>query len=328
MIIFHRLVLIAGVALIAGCGGSGSCGGKLAFGTLAPASCEGGSTNTLTGRFLDSAVEGLEYETATQKGKTNANGEFKYLEGEIVTFKIYGVPIGAISGTPIVTPVSIAPITGATDFSLNVLRFLQSVDSDNNLNNGIKLPGSLPIPMPNFNQSSAAFAAVMATTPITLVSEVEAWQHFRNTLNQITADDSYTFNIAGKLARAYPFGCKNTFIAFELSFSNTGGTFVSGTDLAKRDNDGVCSGFPTPDEDVGIEFSYADFKRDGFLIPCNGSVCSLNQLNNVYQGTDSDGRTWIQVISHVKNSNQITSSKYIIRNGEKICIHKYLVKFE
>jgi len=36
--------------------------------------------------FIDSAVKGLSYETATQSGVTDVDGTFKYLAGEKVTF--------------------------------------------------------------------------------------------------------------------------------------------------------------------------------------------------------------------------------------------------
>jgi len=323
---FIKIMLITISALISGCGGSDSCGSKLAFGALTSINCEGGN-NILKGRFLDSAVEGLEYETPSRVGKTNSNGEFTYLEGELVTFKIYGVPIGSIAGTNLVTPISIAPITGAADFSMNVLRFLQSIDSDNNLGNGVQLPSSSPVQMPNFNQSTADFALAMAGTPIILVSEDSAWQHFQETLSKIDSSDNYIFNIAGKSAKAYVYGCKNNFFAFQLNFSATGAKFISGTDLFVRDVENLCTGFPTLEEDIGVEFPYADLKSDGFLIPCNGSTCTFNQLNNVYQGTDSDGRPWVQVVNHIKNSNQIISTKYIVRLGRKICVHKYLIQF-
>lgn len=321
-----KIFLIAITGIVSGCGGSDSCGSKIAFGGLISINC-GGDNNILKGRFLDSAVEGIEYETPSRVGKTNSNGEFTYLEGELITFKIYGVPIGSVLGTNLVTPISIAPITGATDFSLNVLRFLQSIDSDNNLGNGIQLPSSSPVQMPNFNQSTADFALAMAGTPIILVSEDSAWQHFQETLSKIDSSDNYIFNIAGKSAKAYVYGCKNNFFAFQLDFSATGAKFISGTDLVDRDEGNFCTGYPTPDEDIGVEFSYADMKGDGFLIPCDGNMCTFNQLNNVYQGTDSDGRPWVQVVSHIKNSNQVISTKYIIREGRKICVHKYLIQF-
>lgn len=45
------------------------------------------SDNTvLTGVFVDSAVQGVAYTTATQLGTTNELGQFSYMAGENVTF--------------------------------------------------------------------------------------------------------------------------------------------------------------------------------------------------------------------------------------------------
>ena len=42
----------------------------------------------LTGVFLDAAVMNIGYRTASQQGFTNANGEFNYRPGEMITFFI------------------------------------------------------------------------------------------------------------------------------------------------------------------------------------------------------------------------------------------------
>ena len=69
--------------------------------TLALTGCGGGSdsSNTSkpeikTGLFIDSPVKGLFYETKTQSGLTNELGEFKYIEGETIKFKLGGTVLG------------------------------------------------------------------------------------------------------------------------------------------------------------------------------------------------------------------------------------------
>ncbi len=44
--------------------------------------------SVLTGEFIDSAVSGIRYETATRSGSTNGDGQFEYLSGETVRFYI------------------------------------------------------------------------------------------------------------------------------------------------------------------------------------------------------------------------------------------------
>ncbi len=62
-----------------------------------------------TGVFLDSAVSGLHYETDTLSGETNADGEFHYREGEMVTFSIGNIMFGEAMGQATMTPLNLVP---------------------------------------------------------------------------------------------------------------------------------------------------------------------------------------------------------------------------
>jgi len=321
------LSLLAAILVTTGCGGGGGCDyNKVAFGLIAPQNCEAEAPTPLIGKFLDTA--GIDYETPTQKGKTNTFGEFIYLPGETVTFKLYGTTIGSVAGTSVVTPYSIAPQTGSTDFSINVLRFLQSIDSDSNSSNGVSIPLAPVLQNPNFDKSNSEFSSAMASDSISLISTSSALSLFQTTLNKTYAQDDYTLNISGKKIKAYPYGCKNQLMAFDISFSDIGGTFVSGSDTINRKADGTCEAQPLSDEDRGVVFPYAEFKRDGFIFPCGTSICTLSQLNNTYSGVDVDGRQWTQVISHTKNSSKIISTKYIFSLGGIYCKHQYTLLIE
>jgi hypothetical protein len=60
---------------------------------------DGGSSssgsNVQNGVFIDSAVEGVTFTTATQSGTTDSDGSFSYLPGEIVSFYIGDILIGS-----------------------------------------------------------------------------------------------------------------------------------------------------------------------------------------------------------------------------------------
>ena len=117
------LALIALMGL-AGCGG-GSSG-------------SGGGGSTATGLFLDSAVEGLSYVSGDSSGLTNAEGEFVYEVGKAVRFMIGDIVIGEALGQRLMTPVSL--VNGGNTNNptvLNIARFLQSIDEDDNVSNGI-----------------------------------------------------------------------------------------------------------------------------------------------------------------------------------------------
>lgn len=134
-------------ALLSACGGGGG-GGE--------SSSSSSVNNVRTGSFIDSAVEGLRYSTPTRSGLTNALGEFKYLDGEQVTFKIGGTVLGVTEGQETITPFTlfgIAPLEKESRISaslnqdtvssferaLNVAMLLQNLDEDGDPENGIDL---------------------------------------------------------------------------------------------------------------------------------------------------------------------------------------------
>ena len=95
----------------------------------------------LKGTFIDSAVEGVTYTTDTQSGTTDSAGTFTYLPGEIVSFYIGDILIGSAEGAGMLTPLEFVP--GAIDETdpevTNILRFVQSLDSDSDPDNGITI---------------------------------------------------------------------------------------------------------------------------------------------------------------------------------------------
>lgn len=150
--------------LIAACGGgSGGSAPELDI-DLSGNNAGGGSTEppppaTLTGAFVDSAVQGLHYQTATQSGLTNSAGEFKYAAGETVTFSIGGIVLGSAPGDDIVTPFDLfnmsvpsaerevrdllRPRGEVSDLEkvANIALLLVALDNDNNPDNGLDLTG-------------------------------------------------------------------------------------------------------------------------------------------------------------------------------------------
>jgi hypothetical protein len=54
----------------------------------------------LTGTFksIDGSVEGIEYRSGNQFGRTNDKGEFSYEEGKKIKFSIYQLELGTTQG--------------------------------------------------------------------------------------------------------------------------------------------------------------------------------------------------------------------------------------
>jgi len=132
---------------------------------LALSSCGGGSStssndsttpmvadtgsNVKQGYFVDSGVEGLDY-NATPSGKTGVtdeNGSFDYVDGDIVRFSVGNLELGEAEPAEdgLVTPKNIIPddiISEEDKVEAEglMLRVLQSIDADNNPENGIEIP--------------------------------------------------------------------------------------------------------------------------------------------------------------------------------------------
>ena len=109
---------------------------------------------TLTGRFIDSPVEGLRYSSfkplradacASHFGTTDSNGEFLYEPGHHVLFGLCRAcpPFANFPAQAIVTPADIVDAAWSIEDKgrtfRNLLRFIQTLDVDGDPNNGIRL---------------------------------------------------------------------------------------------------------------------------------------------------------------------------------------------
>lgn len=127
--------ILMSAILLTGCGG----------GSGGPENNEASSSSLLSGIFVDSPVAGLEYETETRHGMTDADGTFMYMEGETITFYIGDIMLGGAMAQSVMTPVDL--VEGAADETdpavTNMARFLQTMDADMNPENGITITGEM-----------------------------------------------------------------------------------------------------------------------------------------------------------------------------------------
>ncbi len=116
--------------------------------TLLFTGCDEGLTDSpeaQTGYIYDDVVGGLEYSTPTQSGITGADGSFKFLPGEKVTFKIGNVTLGqAAAAAQTLTLFDLAKVGQNSDGTpsdevANMAILLQSLDADQDPNNGITI---------------------------------------------------------------------------------------------------------------------------------------------------------------------------------------------
>lgn len=195
------------LVLLVGCGGGSSDepSGDTSKGSENTDSGEGENSNStmvLTGIFVDSAVEGVSYSTATQSGTTNSAGEFTYLEGEQVTFSIGATEMPAAVAAPQVSPVEMAVgSSNPADTTTNIARLLQSLDVDGNPDNGITISpdAAANAAFINFDVSTDQFANDPAVINLVansgsvnseLISAEDANQHLNSTLGIDDSDNS------------------------------------------------------------------------------------------------------------------------------------------
>ena len=299
-----KYLAILTVAILSGCGGGSS--------SPPPTS------NPNTGVFLDSNVEGLDYSTNSINGTTNANGEFEYEDGESVTFSLYGQTLLVVPGYSVLTPFDNPDDTIHNDYTINILRFLQTLDTDGDPTNGITLPSVTGTMNLNFHQNMSDFENdtdvinfIIANTNVSslTVSAIDAVSHFSTTLASVT--NSYTLNLAGKTATSVitPDYCTNgTTGGFTYTFTSTGFTIIGSDSISSTDPNSppiTCTLGPSATE----VFLWTDVAGDSsFSIFC-GPDCTYSELNRVSTGIDIDGRNHITSVWHVPNSNVITEIK-------------------
>lgn len=190
-----RYLVIVGLTLvISACGGGGGSEATpepVTTPVVAPPA-------TFTGRFLDSAVENLNYSTGSQTGMTNSEGEFQYQLGENVVFSIGELALPATEVKSLLTPLDLFGTRDINHVSVvNLLRLLQSLDEDGDATNGIVIPQmahdmatglTADFASAEFDSQVNELIANSGVVHMQLISAEEAVYHFQQTLNQLEQD--------------------------------------------------------------------------------------------------------------------------------------------
>ena len=202
-------------AALVACGGGGSGSDIAATGT------------PLTGVLVDSPVGGLDYATATRKGKTNAKGEFQYVAGETVTFSLGSIQFPSVLANSTITPLNMANTSDINHQVVsNILVLLQSLDEDGDPTNGITIPitaASRATSTVSFDVTPAAFAAHTGVLSLIAnsgsvnhlpISAATAKAHFQSTLNGGTVTPIPTSTAKFNMAQTISDGAQGTTMAF------------------------------------------------------------------------------------------------------------------
>ncbi len=198
LITFTRIGFMAlmGVTLLLGaCGGGGGSSASSSGNNSSGSSGEITVETVYTGIFIDSVVEGLRYAGASLSGETNATGSFQYKLGEPIVFSIGGIQLPPVTGKQYITPLDIFQVTSLSDTAaLNLTRFLQTLDTDGNLSNGIHIADfahemsadiTLDFSAVNFDSQVESLITNLGGANTSLVSGADALAHFQQSLNEI-----------------------------------------------------------------------------------------------------------------------------------------------
>lgn len=176
---------------------------------LCVTSCSKDDSGGSQGTFNDGPVENLDFEVNGTTGKTGPDGSFPYgSASDQITFSIGDIVLGSATVKSFMTPIDLVP--GAVDENddtvTNIARFLQTLDADGDLSNGIQIPdgaaeaaAGLSV---NFAQTPEAFESdpnvqmvLAALTTNALVSAADARSELRNTiLVQLAGDYGGSFS--------------------------------------------------------------------------------------------------------------------------------------
>lgn len=93
------------------------------------------------GQLVDGPVEGVQFESGSQRGVTGPNGEFRFEEGEDIHFFIGDIALGQpVLAKSLMSPIDLVPGGNLTNTEvLNIARLLQSLDA---------IPGDARITIP------------------------------------------------------------------------------------------------------------------------------------------------------------------------------------
>lgn len=153
------------------------------------------SPEVLQGIFVDSAVAGLAYVTATQSGMTDSAGHYSYVSGETIVFSIGDIRFPAVESREMISPLDIFNVTSIDDVRVsNLARLLQTLDEDGMAGNGISITGEahnqatgvrVDFSSTDFEQQVADVVANSGAVYTNLISAKRAIEHLNLALGNV-----------------------------------------------------------------------------------------------------------------------------------------------
>lgn len=275
------------------------------------------ATNSmLEGHIAGTTIANARYVTLTSKGKisvsgfTSSDGGFFYRNGETVSFYVGDVLLGSTAAKASVAPVALVEKAKNADALSNLLRFLQTIDSDVTSYNGIQISNqahkagkNLKVDfdkaMSSFQvQASLAKLLALATNSPTLPDAVDALTNFRmSLLNAYDSNSGQTvlnlLNTKWKSTLTSQ-DCPNASTSVTHTFNLLGHLTAGYHHLSVKKN-GSCGG-------SSMALLMSLYENDAMFSCANG--CTLEDLNGTV--TLSYPTTHEATLVHQPNTNIIT----------------------
>lgn len=252
--------------------------------------CSGDKGSAKKAQFVDSEVIGIHYKTSTFKqGVTDAKGRFSFNNNDMVTFYVGAIELPR--GVPQVTPqgayITPAHLAGTAeweddDTTLNIIRFLLSLDADGKPSNGIQIPSigaDLATEPLDFSVDGESFASSMERLlddlsnelgrDFVMVNEEQAREHFSKTLETLNIEIDIQPIEEGELCTL-------------ANISNAEGAYSA--DLQ------VVLGEPTYEGEIAVVVAGLELRVDETQI--EASECRFTQTENDVTSTDT--WTWTE----------------------------------
>ncbi len=128
--------IITATLLIVGCGSNGGSSSSSLSDSSTPSNSSeaNGMTQKIgKGYYVDSAVEGVNFQCGSESGVTDNNGTFTFESGSDCNFTLGGVKLRDINGSLLEDNITIL------ETNETVAQLLQTLDSDGNASNGIQI---------------------------------------------------------------------------------------------------------------------------------------------------------------------------------------------
>jgi len=274
-------ILLVSTILLQGCSNESSSSGD----------------NVRIGKFVDSAVEGLSYIATPSglSGVTNAEGEFKYEEHDVIEFFTGSLSLGVFQSQPVISPFDIGyefQTESDREKSKNIITLLQSLDVDRDPNNGIDIRNAV------INDTNHELQNIDLSAPVYEFSKNQASQDL---LNRLTGDASFV-PLADALIHAF----KSGFIELSttgvyLNLVLDASTPVLGISGSTLESDGsaiglIQAGTSNAYSSQSIDVTFADGASSSLVTLTNASAGAIASQFSVLDGIDASASTAANIL--------------------------------